>query len=619
MQSADLSSPVRALGLLEGARLIYRALRPYRVRAATSLAFTALGIGLEAIALVSLVPFFELLTRGDDATVSRGGVFAIVETILGWVGAGYTVTSLMAIIAGLFLLKALVTIAGEIARISVHTDYEQDMRTMTIANMLAARWDHVRDRGSGSLINTMLYQIARGSGAVSGSLTLLSQAVTIAVYTFFALIVSPVATVILIAILGVTGSVTLWVFRAVTVYAGQGVVLGNRITQRFNDMISGFKIIKAMAVEGAINAKVRDVTREIKRVGMRSAIIRAIFASALEPGIIIALVAILLIRSWGIAGLGEAGVIGLLLFRAFQRVYAASVALTSVADNLPSLRTVALMNDDASAHRERTDGREAPALKTLELRDVSFEYEEASPVLVDINLRVERGEFVGIVGASGAGKSTLVDLLLGLISPMTGSILINDVSLGQMSWQSWRRHIGYVPQETVLFNDTIANNLAMGRSELSKEDIVWAAHIAQAADFIEALPAAYESPVGERGVKLSGGERQRLALARAIASKPEILILDEATSSLDSKAERAFQDALEGLRDRFTIIAVAHRLSTVLDADRILVIDRGTIVESGRPSELLAEADGRFRKLYEVQIGRLSDQVPAGSVGSSSA
>jgi subfamily B ATP-binding cassette protein MsbA len=232
---------------------------------------------------------------------------------------------------------------------------------------------------------------------------------------------------------------------------------------------------------------------------------------------------------------------------------------------------------------------------------VSFAYEPEVTVLMDITLRVEAGEMVAFVGSTGAGKSTLVDLVPRFYDVSEGSIRIGGLDIREVRLASLRRQIGIVSQEVLLFHDTIANNIRYGYPDKSVEEIVEAAKAAHAHGFIMAQPQGYDTVVGDRGTLLSGGQRQRIAIARAIIMDPTLLILDEAASALDAESERLVQEAIESLRGGRTILAVAHRLSTIRKADRIYVLEKGSIVESGAREELLGN-NGRFRELYDMQF-----------------
>jgi subfamily B ATP-binding cassette protein MsbA len=238
----------------------------------------------------------------------------------------------------------------------------------------------------------------------------------------------------------------------------------------------------------------------------------------------------------------------------------------------------------------------------IEFRDVSFRYGNDDLVLADISTEVAKGEVVAIVGPSGAGKSTLVDLIPRFYDPTWGSITIDGVDLKVAEIASLRSLIGIVTQETILFNDTVRNNIAYGLEDCSLERVIEAAKAANAHRFIMDMPKEYDSVIGERGVKISGGERQRIALARAILKNPPILILDEATSALDTESEMLVQEAIEHLMAGRTSIVIAHRLSTVQHADRILVLEAGRIVESGKHDDLVRVEHGLYRKLHDLQF-----------------
>jgi subfamily B ATP-binding cassette protein MsbA len=237
----------------------------------------------------------------------------------------------------------------------------------------------------------------------------------------------------------------------------------------------------------------------------------------------------------------------------------------------------------------------------IEYRKVSFSYVPGRKALDSISLTLKKGSILALVGPSGSGKSTLADLLARFYDPQEGAILLDGRELPACTIASLRGLMGIVTQETILFNDSVRNNIAYGKMSSSQDEVESAARAAYADGFIRALPQGYQTLIGERGVRLSGGERQRLAIARAILKNPPILIFDEATSALDSESEQEVQKAIEAVMQDRTTVVIAHRLSTIQKAERILVLDEGRLVEQGTHQELL-DQNGLYRKLYDMQF-----------------
>jgi len=292
------------------------------------------------------------------------------------------------------------------------------------------------------------------------------------------------------------------------------------------------------------------------------------------------------------------------LFTYMGMLYGPLFGLVSLADPLQQTKTSAERVLEIVKERPslRDGTREIDVKGEIEFVNVSFGYDRFTPVVYDLNFKVPSGTMLGVAGPSGSGKTTLVKLLMRFYDPQGGSILVDGVNLREIRLSSWREQVGIVLQEPFLFDGSIAYNISYGLKSVSPEKVIAAAKAASAHDFVMRMPLAYDSWVGERGSMLSGGERQMISIARAIITDPRILIMDEATSSLDSSEERTIQTAISNIAKNRTTIIIAHRLSTIRHADKIIVMDHGTVVESGTHDELVKRG-GLYARMYEAQYG----------------
>ncbi len=373
------------------------------------------------------------------------------------------------------------------------------------------------------------------------------------------------------------------------------------IVSILQESIGGVRVIKSFGMEPYERARFAERCREVFNRMMKVARAR----SAIEPIIVeISIIGISLILIYAhVTGMAMETFItfGIALVALYEPVKKMSaVHLTIQQSSAAADRIFEILDEHVTVQNRPDAVTLEPPVRSIELDGVEFGY-DGELVLKNISLSVRAGECVALVGSSGSGKTTLVSLLPRFFDPVRGCVRINGRDIREYTLESLRRQIGLVTQDTFLFNDTIANNIAYGRKDADPADIEAAAKRAHAHSFIESLPDRYETIVGDRGVRLSGGQCQRLSIARAILRNPPILVLDEATSALDTESERQVQAALDEIMTNRTVFAIAHRLSTIAHADRIVVLDNGGIVEEGTHEELLAKS-GVYRYLYDLQF-----------------
>lgn len=285
----------------------------------------------------------------------------------------------------------------------------------------------------------------------------------------------------------------------------------------------------------------------------------------------------------------------------FSFIQSIQTKFNSINEALPLMNILVAYEREIDRHQEFKGGNEEFKFnKKIEFRNVSFRYSEGPNIINSLNLSINKGEMIGIIGPSGTGKTTIIDLFLRLLRPHEGGVFTDDLNIDEIDIKSWHNNIGYVSQDNFLLNDTVEKNICFYNDSIKHEDLIEAAKSANIYDFIETLPNKFHTIVGERGIQLSGGQRQRIVLARVLARKPSILVLDEATSALDNESEHKIQEAIKNLRGKLTILIVAHRLSTVMHTDKILVLNDGIIEEEGSPHELLKNTESYFYKNYNM-------------------
>ena len=377
------------------------------------------------------------------------------------------------------------------------------------------------------------------------------------------------------------------------------------LVSTLDESLSGIKVIKSYNATGYVKQKFYDLSEDLARLTLSMAR-RQQLASPTSEFLGISAVGVILVFGGSLVfkdALSPEGFIAFIaMFSQITRPVRTFIdQFSNINQGIAAGERIFSIIDAQSEIQDKPGAIELDGLKDkIEFRDIHFSYDGSREVIEGISFEIKRGETVALVGPSGGGKSTLSELIPRFYDVKAGDILIDGVSVRDYTQDSLRAHMSVVAQDTVLFNDTIEGNIAMGKAGATHDEIVEAARIANADCFIQEAPEGYQTNIGDRGVKLSGGQRQRLSIARAVLKNPEILILDEATSALDTESEKLVQDALNKLLVGRTSVVIAHRLSTIHNADKIIVVDHGRVAEQGTHTELLAKG-GIYAKLIELQ------------------
>ena len=601
--------------------IIKRYVRPYTGYLGGSVLLNILSAVFNVFSFSLLIPILKILfdTSGKVYTMVpwseihefsdlTNNVYYYVGGWMNQYGASKVLLVLCLVFCAITLVKTSCYFASSAVMIPIRTGIVKDMRMEIYRKILSLPIGFFSQERKGDIIARMSGDVQEVETSITSTLDMLiKNPILIIIYlavlfamswqlTVFTLIFAPLMLFIMSAI-----------GRKLKARSLEAQRYWSDTMSQVEETLGGLRIIKAFLAEGKMEGRFNTVTGNMKskntRVGIRQASAHPV--SEFLGSVLIAIV----LWFGGTLILGDNAAIDApafisymtILYSIIQPVKDLSKAAYAIPKGLASMERIDKILSAESPIKEPSEPKALPSFeKGISFSHVDFSYDGKRKILDDVTLEIPKGKTIAIVGASGAGKSTLVDLIPRFWDVTAGSVKVDGLDVRDVSTHDLRSLIGNVNQEPILFNDTIFNNIAFGVEGATREEVIAAAKIANAHDFIMEKPDGYDENIGDRGAKLSGGQRQRISIARAILKNPPILILDEATASLDTESEKIVQQALERLMSNRTTIAIAHRLSTIKNADEIVVMDEGRIVERGRHDELIA-LGGYYAKLHDMQ------------------
>lgn len=606
MTAAPPISIVAASGALMG-----DALRVLRWRLPLLAALTLASAAFEGMTLAMLLPLLAVLGFGRSGT---DPVSQAVTGLFGAVGVPLTAASIALLLLALLAISAVVFLLQAHFSTRLQAAYVAHWQRRLFEALIRAGWPLLRRQRAGDIIDAMTIEAQRLGGAFYQVNLIVTAMAFLAVQVAIAAAIAPAITAAIGLVAALLFALTRQLVHRALSHGAALTAANSDLHATAGELIGGMKLIKATAQEDAAQALINRAIARIEHLSFRNAfdvqLVRAIFEYTSG-----AMVALLLIAGPLLLGV-EISVIVLVVamfVRLFPKVTGLRQCIQSLGLALPAFTALRAMLHAAQAAREEDDGRAAAPPPTgpasLRFERVNVQGDGGEWLLREVDFEIPAGALVAVVGATGAGKTTLIDCALGLLEPSSGTVIADGVPLRAMSCAVWRRGIGYIGQEAVLFSGTLRENVAWGRPQIDDAAVVEALRTARA-DFALRLPGGLDAVIAERGGTLSGGERQRIALARALAGKPRLLVLDEPTSALDPRIENDITTTLTALRRKVTMLLVTHRLRIALEADRVAVLEGGKLIEQGPPHALLA-AGGRFAALWKAQNGRWPHEVVA--------
>jgi len=563
-------------------------------------ALVALASVLEMCSLVTVGPLIDFLINADSQNLSP--LTTRVMAVMDFVGLSATIGTCITIFGIFVILTSCFRILTKYSIMKTRYLVTRKLMLGTFEDFFSARWYFFSSSEQGTLFSTLTTALKSVGWAFDNMAFLFADSLQLAFFLVTPFFISwQVTSVSLVMAL-----LFVWPFllagKLNYKFGREALSASNKIMGIVQESFSLAKIILGFGNQKKICDNLRVAFDARCRVAIKSETLSAATPTLYQPfGVMVVIAAVLAARRFGVH-LSEITVLLLALLRAIFLIGKLAAEKNGLDNHIPYYEQIKHLRQRATELKPASGVRQFKGFaRELCIEGLSFAYPAHKPVLVDINMRIPKGKMVAIVGESGAGKTTLIDIIIGFHQPTAGRIMFDDVVLEDFDIYSYRHRIGYVPQDSALFNMTIKDNLLWACESATDEEIADTCRQANADEFIRQFPEGYNTLVGDRGVRLSGGQVQRIALARAILRKPDLLILDEATSSLDTYSERLIQRAIENIAKKTTVVVIAHRLSTIVNADYIYVLKNGRIIEEGTYLNLVG-MDGHFNRMVKLQM-----------------
>jgi subfamily B ATP-binding cassette protein MsbA len=587
--------------ILRGLRALFPVLRLQRWVLVVMILLGVLAALSEGLSISLFVPLVQ-----DQMGAQTAGAIGRLTTLFQGIPSGHRPLWIGSTIFVCMVLKNVLSYSYSLVFQSVNASIGHRLRCGILHQLLSVGQSYMDSHDSGKMLNTLATETWRVSSACAVLASVIINTCMTLIFSILLLLISWKLTLI-------TACLLLFISQIIRHFTQQGKRLGaeataanEELTQRMLETLEGLQLIRAFGRESHEQHRFELASRQVRKAFFKVERVSALvhpLSEVLTVSLLLAILLVVAIRTPGQMAVSLTFLV--LLYRLQPRVKQLDfdrVALDALSASIEEVRRLL----DESDKPYLRSGTRVPASieKGITFENVSFHYDAGKgAALQQVTCSIKVGETTAFVGPSGAGKSSLISLICRFYDPSSGRLLIDGIALPEFNLAWWRNQIAVVSQEVYLFNATVAENIAYGKLGATHQELVEAARKAHALEFIEALPEGFETIVGDHGLRFSGGQRQRLALARAFIRDPQILILDEATNSLDLISEGVVQDALEEFGRNRTVLIVAHRISTIMHADKVIVLDLGKVVESGTVTQLLA-AEGLFSRFYALQLRR---------------